>query len=651
MALGVEEREQHKPAAHLVIVTEADSECVESLGRTADSLLGQSFGDWSWTILVNGELDAQFVDPRIRFLQSSSRPADLRKAVAGAQFVAFVDAGVELRELALEKWLWFLASHEECPGVSGVGLEDRARLYKAEAIDAAGGCDAVWATAGPLGLVPWTAAGHGPDRASNGSPTHRSSDRSRRWVDETIPFRATVPKRARQLMLIAPFMSLGGADRVNIEILRGLSDRGWGLTVATTRAADHALYPAYEAITTDLFPLADIVERFDIPRLLDYLIDSRRPDVVMISQSELGYRLLPYLRSRQPTPAFVDLCHSEHMGWYEGGFPRFSVEYGGLLDGTLVVSEHLRDWMVQHGAAAARVAVCHANVDHTVFAADLGARARTRGELGIAADDSVVLWVGRLSAEKRPALLPAISAALSDRGVRHTLLVVGDGPERSVTEAKAAAEGNSRLRFLGELDHASLPRIYAASDVVVLPSGREGIALTLYEAMSSGVPVVAANVGGHAELITPDAGILVDFSGQDREVNEYAAAVAAVLTDPLRRAAMALASRARIESQFTVASMHARFEQVLEDALEHHASMPVPVLEPRLARAVAAEAVELMRLKERGTTTPQPPRTGRAKAYAAVQLLGGPAYRWAQTRRVPGLRSARNVARRAIVGD
>ena len=74
-------------------------------------------------------------------------------------------------------------------------------------------------------------------------------------------------------------------------------------------------------MTTDLFPLAHVAGRHDFPRLLDYLIDSRRPDVVMISQTELGYRLLPYLRSRHLGPAYVDLCHSETEEWYEGGFP------------------------------------------------------------------------------------------------------------------------------------------------------------------------------------------------------------------------------------------------------------------------------------------------------------------------------------------
>ena len=285
--------------------------------------------------------------------QPSRRARDsLRRLSANAQFVAFVEEGVELPELALEKWLWFLSSHQEHLGVTGAGLEDRARLYRKAAIDAAGGCDAAWVTAHPLGSVPWTGTERDMDRPLHERHAQESWYRPQSWIEEAVPFRNVRPKRKRRMMLISPFMSLGGADRFNIELLRGLSGRGWDLTVATTRAADHALYRTYEEITADLFPAADVAGPFDVPLLLDYLIDSRRPDVVMVSQTELGYRLLPYLRSREFRPAFVDLCHSEDEGWYEGGFPRFSVEYGGLLDGTLVGSNHLRDWMVERGADA-----------------------------------------------------------------------------------------------------------------------------------------------------------------------------------------------------------------------------------------------------------------------------------------------------------
>ena len=56
-----------------------------------------------------------------------------------------------------------------------------------------------------------------------------ASDRPMKWIEDTLPFRSIQPKRGRRMMLISPFMSVGGADRVNLELLRGLSSRGWDL--------------------------------------------------------------------------------------------------------------------------------------------------------------------------------------------------------------------------------------------------------------------------------------------------------------------------------------------------------------------------------------------------------------------------------------
>ena len=638
-------------SAHIVVVTESAGENAVALRRTAESLVAQTFDCWSWTIVAQRSLPAPLDDPRIATLRTSARAAGLAASVADADLVALVDEGVDLRETTFEKWLWFLETHPQYAGVTGSRRPTSdARLYRREAIEAAGGIDAAWAIAEPLGRVPYT----GGRRASGDDSMDPAGAADppgapRTWVADTWPFRNLRPSKKPQILLIAPWMALGGADRVNLDVLRALKNCGWGITVATTRTADHTLYTRFETITSDLFPLADFVALDDYPRVLDYLIDSRRPDVVLTSQSELGYRLLPYLRSRHRRPAFVDLCHSEVEDWYGGGFPRFSIEYQSLLDRTIVVSGYLRDWMVKRGADPDRVTVCHANVDHVTFAPDAAARERLRQRFALAEDESIVLWVGRMSIEKQPRLLPRISGALHRRGIRHVMLVVGDGHERCATEELAMSEPDSNVVFLGALDHGALPSLYAASDVVVLPSRIEGIALTLFEAMSAGVPVVAARVGGQAELITGEVGVLVEPSPEETEVDRYAAALADVLHDPPRRAEMGHAARARIEGLFTPDVMQTRIQQILEKAIEQHRESPRVAPDLWLGRALASEAIELTRL-EGAWQPPSFPPTRRERVYRAAQRIGGPAYRWADERRFPGLRTARNLAHRAVLG-
>ena len=136
----------------------------------------------------------------------------------------------------------------------------------------------------------------------------------------------------------------------------------------------------------------------------------------------------------------------------------------------------------------------------------------------------------------------------------------------------------------------------AASDVFFLPSRYEGIALTLYEALACGLPVVGARVGGQAELVTKDVGILVDPSNPEEETVRYADALASLLSNADRRRAMGVAARARIVTDFRLEQMGERMNRLLEHAIELHRSAPGPIPSPRMARVAATEAIELTRL-------------------------------------------------------
>ncbi len=87
---------------------------------------------------------------------------------------------------------------------------------------------------------------------------------------------------------------------------------------------------------------------------------------------------------------------------------------------------------------------------------------------------------------------------------RGTLVVLGDGPLRS------ELEGRPNVRLLGRVPHDAVPGHLAAADALVLPSLEEPLGQVLLEAMASERSVVATNVGGPPEFVTPDAGALVD---------------------------------------------------------------------------------------------------------------------------------------------
>ncbi len=109
----------------------------------------------------------------------------------------------------------------------------------------------------------------------------------------------------------------------------------------------------------------------------------------------------------------------------------------------------------------------------------------------------LLLSVGRLSHEKRVDVLLDAFRRLREHAPDVRLAVVGDGPARAELEA-AAPEG---VRFLGELRGDPLAQVYASADVFCFPSTTDTFGQVMLEAAASGLPVVAANAGGAAELV------------------------------------------------------------------------------------------------------------------------------------------------------
>ncbi len=412
-------------------------------------------------------------------------------------------------------------------------------------------------------------------------------------IPETIPTSNELVKDQPRILLIVPWLTVGGADRVNLDMVTHLTQQGWGVTIATTLDGDYSWEHEFARFTPDLFPMHRFLRSIDIPRFLRYLIGSRKPDVVLVSNSELGYQLLPYLRAHCPEPTYMDLAHAEQDDWKSGGHPNLSVLAGDQLDLTVVVSRHLKRWMVDRGADADRITVCHLGVDADRWRPDPAVRTRVRREFGVSDGTTLIAFAGRLAPEKQPHVLAGTVRSLvrSNRDV--VAVVAGDGPDRAwLEEYRIDHLLDDRCLVLGAVSAERVRELLRAADIFFLPSEREGIALSIFEAMACGVPVVAADVGGQAELVIPSTGILVDRTGVADEVDAYAAAIGSLVDDPDRRRAMGVAGRERVEADFTLDAMYRRLEEAFGLARSRHATIPLRPVPIGSARAMATLAID-----------------------------------------------------------
>ena len=179
--------------------------------------------------------------------------------------------------------------------------------------------------------------------------------------------------------------------------------------------------------------------------------------------------------------------------------PRHMIQWAMKNAASLIsVSGGLKTAMVQLGTPASKVTVLRNGVDLELF--QPGDRQPIRSTWGI--EGKLLLSVGHLIRRKGHHLAIEALAKLPD----WRLAIVGEGPEKASLQALATEIGvASRVIFCGSQSHKSLPAYYAAADLLILSSSREGWANVMLEAMACGTAVIASNIPGNSEVVTEAA--------------------------------------------------------------------------------------------------------------------------------------------------
>jgi len=155
-----------------------------------------------------------------------------------------------------------------------------------------------------------------------------------------------------------------------------------------------------------------------------------------------------------------------------------------------------------------------------------------------------------------------IAAEICKRRPEAEFLLVGDGPLRAEIERQAAGLGVAeQIIFLG--DRRDILAVHAAMDVAVLTSDSEGLSNVILEAMAAGVPVVAYDVGGNAELVNAQRGALI-APGKE---SEFASAVCRLLSDADLRRQLGANARQFAEENFSLDHVRQQYEDLYRKLL------------------------------------------------------------------------------------
>lgn len=198
---------------------------------------------------------------------------------------------------------------------------------------------------------------------------------------------------------------------------------------------------------------------------------------------------------------------SARKGWHAA---LRAVAYPAMLrcfDRHLYVGRRNREYLEHYGVPAARLVFSPHCVDVQRFAssAEQADREQLRADWGASPGTRVVLFSGKLMANKRPLDMIRACTRLLSGGSKLLAVIAGDGALRADIEALARESGVA-LRMLGFVNQSAMPGVYRAADVLALPSDSETWGLAVSEALACGTPVVVSDkVGCAPDLVHPGA--------------------------------------------------------------------------------------------------------------------------------------------------
>lgn len=318
---------------------------------------------------------------------------------------------------------------------------------------------------------------------------------------------------------------VGGIERVVYEQGKRLIKAGFDVTVLTSRMHTPESY-VIGKIKVQCYDSLNAAFGLGIPYPVPQ-VNSFKPFFECVKQSDLVHvHGHPYLSSfyaaklakfcEKPVVltqhnTFIGYSGSvwDHVEWLNDATIGKQVLKNS--DRIITVSNATKNYVLSLTANSAKITVIHNGVDVDRFKPSPDTRSIVRKKFDITNNAIIALTVRRLVYKNGIDTLIDSARIALQQNPNLTFLVVGTGPDHETIQERIQQLGiSNRFLLAGFVSDSDLPAYYNAADLFVLPSkSGEGLPLVTLEAMSSGLPVIATDVGGIKEVIVQDCGTLV----------------------------------------------------------------------------------------------------------------------------------------------
>ena len=341
--------------------------------------------------------------------------------------------------------------------------------------------------------------------------------------DEIIKIKDTQKSNKINILMIIPWMVTGGADRFNLDLIKRMDRKKFSFTIISTMPSKNEWRRQFEKYAT-IYDLTTFLEMKDWIGFINYIIKKNNIKLIFNSNSEFGYRILPYLKAKYPQIPITDFVHMEEWYMKNGGFSRDSSIMQNVIDKTFTCNENSRNIFINYFKRnESEIKTMYIGVDEKKFDPQKYNKEEIIDKINdkrLSKDKIIISYICRIAEQKRPYLMLEVVKKLAEIRENFVVVVAGEGSLLNGLKKNVKKEKlDDFFVFVGNKKNTE--EIYAISDLTLNTSIKEGLALTSYESLAMGVPVVSSDVGGQKELINKEVGVTVPCIQQEREILNY----------------------------------------------------------------------------------------------------------------------------------
>ncbi len=317
----------------------------------------------------------------------------------------------------------------------------------------------------------------------------------------------------KTILLVLPFMIMGGADSILIRIFNFLK-KYYDVVIITTMKSpleygDNT--PEYKKITKEVYHLEEfLLDSTEKKDFIDYLITTRSIKCIFNVGSEFLYKIIPDIKKRDKTVIVIDQLFNEF------GHIKNNRKNNKSIDLSIVANTKIQEILLnrfKEDRSKVKVIIHGVDVEEEynpdIVSKKYNLTKRNKSKLTIS-------YFGRFSHEKSPDLFVEIVNRLDNKNF--DVVMTGNGPAFSETLKLIEKYGLAdRIKTPGIVD--DIIQYHVQTDILVVPSRIEGLPIVILEALSLGIPVIASNIGGIPTVInsgyngyTCEVGDIDDFA-------------------------------------------------------------------------------------------------------------------------------------------